>query len=351
MYNKDLIKDENIKWVEGTGPHANIVVSSRIRLARNLGGEHFPHRLDTEAQKAMVEKLAASLKLQTVEKLVGALETIPLNVLPPLDKQILIEKHLISPQHAEPGGYKAVALNKDGTISIMINEEDHLRIQVLLSGLQLQEALRVSDAIDDVIEGEVDYAFDESSGYLTSCPTNVGTGLRASVMMHLPGLVLTRQASRVLSALSQVGLTVRGLYGEGTEAAGNLFQVSNQITLGPGEEEIINNLSSIAKQLLDQELEAREGLRKQTGLKFKDRLWRALGILKHARLIDTEEALRLMSEVRLGVEMDLIEGIDPKIFNSLLVQIQPGFLQLKAGKELKPTERDAIRAEIIRNKL
>jgi len=271
--------------------------------------------------------------------------------LSPLQRRILVEKHLISPQHAENPSGKGLVLGLEGTLSIMVNEEDHLRMQCLFPGLQLHEGYRTTSNVDDALESTLDFAFSEDQGYLTACPTNVGTGLRASVMMHLAGLRLIGQAGRVLSALSQVGLAVRGLYGEGSEATGNLFQISNQITQGVSEEEIINNLSMVVKKLIDQEHDAREMLLNNSSLKLEDRVNRAWGILASARMISSSEALELLSEVRLGAELKLIPGVDTQSLNLLLVEIQPAYLQQHAGKELDAQERDRLRAEVIREKI
>lgn len=339
------------KWMEGSGPYADIVITSRIRLARNIREVPFPHVLDAEGQKRVVMQVAQVLATEQVTSAVGKMDVVVLNELNPLERRILVEKHLISPQHAQANGYAAVALNRDESLSIMINEEDHLRIQCLLPALQLHETWRIADGIDDVLEQGLDYAFAEQAGYLTACPTNVGTGLRASVMMHLPGLVLTRQAGRVLSALPQVGLVVRGIYGEGTEAHGNLFQISNQITLGRTEDEVIKSLSSVVKQIIEQERSAREALFKETGEKLADKLSRAYGILSHARVISSEEALSLLSDLRLGIDLKIIKDIDARVFNELMVLIQPACLQRAAGKEMSSFERDVQRADLIRDRL
>ena len=245
-----------------------------------------------------------------------------------------------------------MVLQDDEAVSIMVNEEDHLRIQVLLPGLMLWEAWDMANNIDDTLETKVTYAFDDELGYLTCCPTNLGSGLRASVMVHLPGLVLTNQVSKVLKALSQVGLAVRGLYGEGSEPLGNLFQVSNQVTLGRVEKEIIEDLISVTKGLIEQERSARELLlNSDTGSQLTDRIYRAYGILSHARIISTQEALGLLSSLRLGVDMEIIGNVEPKKLDELMVLIQPGFVQYIAGGDLSSDERDEARADLIRDYL
>ncbi|OIQ54875.1 putative ATP:guanido phosphotransferase [Moorella thermoacetica] len=343
--------ERNSKWMEGSGPQADIVISSRIRLARNLKGLPFPNLMNSDQQARVVSQVSGAIQAPMVFQAVGELKLQPLRALAPEERQILVEKHLISPDLAAAGGEKAVVLRDDEAVSIMVNEEDHLRLQCLLPAMMLHEAWRLADAADDALENELDFAFDQERGYLTACPTNVGTGLRASTMLHLPALVLTRQAGPVLSALTKVGVAVRGLYGEGTEAQGNIFQVSNQITLGRSEEEIINNLSAVTVRLADQEREARELLRKQSRWQLEDRVGRAYGVLTNARILSSQEALQLLSDVRLGAEMKIIRGLDQRLLNQLLVRIQPAFLQFSAGKEMTPQERDVYRAAMVRELL
>lgn len=340
--------ERSSKWMEGSGPQADIVISSRIRLARNLKGMPFPNLMNEAQEVKVIRQVSQAIRAPGVFQAVGELKLQTLRELSPVERQILVEKHLISPDLAEGKGEKAVVLRDDEAISIMVNEEDHLRLQCLLPALMLHEAWRLADAADDALENELDFAFDQERGYLTACPTNVGTGLRASTMLHLPALVLTKQAGQVLTALTKVGVTVRGLYGEGTEAQGNIFQVSNQITLGRSEEEIINNLSAVTVRLADQEREARELLRKQNRWQLEDRVGRAYGILTNARVLSSQEALQLLSDVRLGVEMKILRGIDQRLINQLMVRIQPAYLQFTAGKEMTPFERDVRRAAMVR---
>ncbi|MDS1030381.1 protein arginine kinase [Bacillota bacterium LX-D] len=336
------------KWMEGYGPEADIVLSSRVRLARNFKDIPFPQVLSeqklldvADTVEHMVPELLSNNKIDT-------LEFILLDKLSALEKQILVEKHLISIQLAEGGKGKAVLLNNDESISIMVNEEDHLRIQCLLPALQLNEALRIANLVDDALESKLDYAFREPYGYLTSCPTNVGTGLRASVMMHLPGLVITNQVKKVLSALPRVGLTVRGLYGEGSEASGNLFQISNQITLGQSEEDIIYNLNSVCNKIIEQERSARKAMQAEWKIQLEDKVNRAYGLLTHAKVISSEEAIRLLSDLRLGITMNLINGVKTDQLNELLVAIQPASLQAHYEKSMSSFERDVKRGELIK---
>jgi protein arginine kinase len=260
-----------------------------------------------------------------------------------------VEKHLISPDLAKsPVG--GVALRGDNVVSIMINEEDHLRIQCLLPGLQLQRALDIVNSYDDLIESEMPYAFHEDYGYLTSCPTNAGTGMRASVMAHLPALVNSGQIGRVLAAIGQFGLMARGLYGEGTQAVGNIFQISNQVTCGLAEEEILKNLSSVVERIVAQERTVLREMSDKNRHHLEDKVFRALGILKNARVLTSSEAMALLSDMRMGVSAHLVD-IKPSVLTELMVSIQPGALQKSAGKPLDGFERDLRRALVVRNRL
>lgn len=233
----------------------------------------------------------------------------------------------------------------------MINEEDHLRIQCFLPGLQLVECYHRAQALDDDLESQLEYAFDERRGYLTACPTNAGTGLRASVMLHLPAMQMTGQTNQILQNIGQLGMTVRGLYGEGTEVAGNFFQMSNQITMGQTEGEICTHLQAVTEQLVEQERLLRERLQLDLKYQLEDKIGRAFGILSHARIINSNEALALLSDVRLGIDMGILKGIKPFALNELVVAIRPAHLQKRAEREMDATERDVKRAEIIQEKL
>ncbi|MCK8825821.1 protein arginine kinase [Fuchsiella alkaliacetigena] len=336
------------KWMRGAGPDSDVVISSRIRLARNIMGIPFPKSADSEDSKHVVEKVKDVLSDGDNEY---GLKLLELETIPALEREVMVEKHLISPEHAQAGENKAVSLTDDESISIMINEEDHIRIQTLLSGLQLNEAWEINNKVDDYLESQLNFAFDERYGYLTACPTNAGTGMRASVMLHLPALNLTKRINDVLGAISQLGLAVRGLYGEGSEALGNLYQVSNQVTLGATEEEIIDNLQGVINQIIEQERSAREALLKENELKLEDRIYRAYGILSYARQISTKEAMKLISDVRLGIDLEIIENVSANILNQLVILISPAALQKLAEKELTSTQRDQKRAELIRSRI
>jgi len=336
------------RWMEGGGPDSDVVVSSRVRAARNIEGHPFSCLASEQENSEALEKIRAG----TIKKEeFNGFKYLPMQEMSGFEKQALVEKHLISPFLAYESNYGALMMGRDEAISIMINEEDHLRIQTILPGLRLEDAWRETGRYDDVLESELDYVFDENYGYLTACPTNVGTGLRASVMLHLPALIMTRQINRILGALSQVGLTVRGLYGEGTEIIGNLVQVSNQVTLGQSEEEIIGNLDSVVDQVIEQEQNARQVLLDKKRADLSDKAWRALGTLEYAQVISSQEAIQLISDLRLGYDLGLINGVNHKLLNELLVLIRPGCLQLLAGRELEHNERNLERPVYIKKTL
>ncbi|GAA0323053.1 protein arginine kinase [Bacillus carboniphilus] len=336
-------------WMSEEGPHSSFVLSSRIRLARNLKNHVFPIILSNEEAKSLVQELEQ--KILQSNKAPLPLELLRMDNLQPLQKRVLVEKHLISPNLAEDSAHGACLLSENEEVSIMINEEDHIRIQCLFPGLQLQQSLQLANTLDNWLEEKLDYAFDEEKGYLTSCPTNVGTGLRASVMMHLPGLVLTQQMNRLIPAISQLGLVVRGIYGEGSEALGNIFQISNQITLGKSEEDIVEDLTTVVTQLIEQERSSREALANQSGIQLEDRIFRSYGTLTHSRIIESKEAAKCLSDLRLGIDMGYIKDVSRNILNELMIITQPGFLQQYAGGPLRPHERDVKRAALIRERL
>lgn len=338
------------EWMRGGGPESDIVISSRVRLARNLKSHPFP----TLATESHLEEVIAEVSQVLDEKEmkeISQFELIKMKNLNDLQKRVLVEKHLISLNLANEARNGAVVLSEDESISIMVNEEDHIRIQCLLPGLQIYDVWKMADKIDNIIENKLEYAFGETRGYLTSCPTNVGTGIRASVMLHLPALVLTGQINKIITAITQVGLTVRGIYGEGSESLGNLFQISNQITLGQTEEDIIENLYGVVNQIIDHERQARKTLVNERRIQIEDRVNRAFGILSNAKIIDSKEATQRLSDLRLGIDLQMIKNVPSTVLNELMVMTQPGFLQQYAGETLLPDERDIRRATIIRERL
>lgn len=338
-------------WMLEGGEHSHVIISSRIRLARNLSGYPFPQRLSPADAEQVIHEVSQGVKEINLMGLPTRMDMVRLSEVTPLDRQVLVEKHLISPQHAKEGVGKALSLTEDEAVSIMINEEDHLRIQCLFPGLHLREAWDLANKVDDALERRLAYAFHHEKGYLTTCPTNLGTGMRASVMVHLPALVILGQIGPLFSGLSKLGLVVRGLYGEGTEATGNIFQISNQVTLGHSEEEIVQNLTLVAERVVQQESAARDILYRDRRDELADRVGRGRGILSNAYVISSEEAMRLLSDMRLGIDMGLLPKTEQRLLNELLVCTRPGFLQKRAGRELSTRERDVLRAELIRHRL
>lgn len=346
---KDIIGKTLSQWMKGTGPETDIVLGSRVRLARNLTGVPFPAAASDEQRAFVVRE--AKRALQQTNGALGDVDFVAMAELAPLERQLLVEKHLISPAHTQDVKNKAVLLRSDEAVSIMVNEEDHFRIQALVSGLALDEAWSLCNSVDDALSKVLSFAFAERFGYLTACPTNVGTGMRASVMLHLPALTLTDQIKRVIGAVSQFGLAVRGIYGEGTEVLGNIYQLSNQITLGHREEEIIEHLNNVTKRVLEQERAAREQLLAKGRMSIEDRIYRSYGILANARLISSHEAMQRISDLRLGIDLGVIKGIEPRILQELLVTIRPAHLQKIMGQELDAPARDEKRAALIRERL
>lgn len=334
-------------WMGTHGEHSDIVLSTRVRLARNLRGYRFPIAF-SEQEASTVDQLVTNV-LTDVED--SHYEYVRMEDLPSLERQVLVEKHLVSPQLINPKRFGSVLLSDDETISVMVNEEDHIRIQCIRPGLQLQATYEQADAVDDVLEKELPYAFDEQFGYLTSCPTNTGTGMRASVMMHLPALTMTKQMNRIIPGISRLGMVVRGSYGEGSDAPGNIYQVSNQMTLGKSEQEILADLENITSRLIAHERKSRELLMAKSKIALENRLFRSLGTISFARLLPSEEAARCLSDVRLGIDLGIIQNIDMSILNELMIFMQPGFLQQYAGTELTAEQRDIFRAQLFRERL
>ena len=345
----DFLLKQTCEWLLGTGPNSDIVMSSRIRLARNLDKTSFSHWATKKQAKEILESLEQSVL--SVEMMGGNTLSVRMAEIDDVDKQFLLERHLVSREHMTHPEYKSVIIGDKEVVNVMINEEDHLRIQAMQSGFNLQECWRIATRLDDVLHKKVKYAFSTEWGYLTACPTNTGTGLRASVMLHLPSLVMTKQISRVLQAITKLGMTARGLYGEGTEAEGNFFQISNQITLGSAEEDIIDNLERIIRQVIGHEENARKTLMKQNREVLQDKIWRANGTLRSAHIMNTKETMGLLSMVRLGVDMGLITDIDRRAVNELFILTQPAHLQKIEGRSLSSAQRDVKRANLVRRRL
>lgn len=335
-------------WMTGEKADDGAVITSRIRLARNLRGHSFPGW----AKKKEREETLAILR-PAVEELPAMKDAFSRDLadLTSVQKQVLVERHLISREHAARGDGSGAVIERRQSFSIMLNEEDHLRMQSIRSGLKLSEAYEALSELDVELEEKLEYAFDPTLGYLTTCPTNLGTGMRASAMLHLPGLVLSDQIGQVLQAVNKIGLAVRGLYGEGTESLGNLYQISNQSTLGESEETIIRRLERVISQVAMHEKNAREKLMEDDPSMVADKIGRAYGVLRNAHIIDSKEALNHLSLLRLGGNMGIFPQETVQICDSLLMDIQQAHLQLHAGAKLSADKRDTIRAEIMRSRL
>src|ERR1700716_2608768 len=336
------------EWLRGEGPHHQIVISSRVRLARNLKGYAFPGWAKKHERLQILEAIKPQVEM--LPEMNDAFSVLSQD-LSALEKQVLVERHLISREHAAKGVGSAVVMNRRQTLSIMINEEDHLRMQSIRSGLQLKQAFKLVDKIDSALESKLDFAFDPRLGYLTACPTNVGTGMRASAMLHLPGLVLSELINQVIQAVSKIGLAVRGLYGEGTEAMGNLFQISNQTTLGEKEDEIISRLSKVIETIIEKEHDARQVLIQKKPNTLWDQIGRAYGILTFAHAMTSKEALNLLSIIKLGVDLGAFPEDRRLPIDELFIDTQPAHLQKSSQQKLNAEERDELRAQIIRDRL
>lgn len=337
------------EWLTGEGPERHIVVSSRVRLARNLSNIPFPGWAKKSERVEVLQHIRSAVEglPEMANAFVANLES-----LSPLEKQLLVERHLISREHAAKGVGSAVVINPEQTLSMMINEEDHLRMQAILNGFQLAEVYELISKADEELEEQLDFAFSDDLGYLTACPTNVGTGMRASAMLHLPGLVMCDQINKIINSVNKIGLVVRGLHGEGTEAMGNLFQVSNQTTLGESEEKIISRLNKVIAQIVEHERNARQSLAESRPVTLLDQIGRAFGILGHAHSMASKEALNLLSLVKLGIDLGLFPEAARAGVDELFIETQPAHLQKGTQtKKLSAEERDTLRASQIRAKL
>lgn len=336
-----------MSWITDSGPMRDVVISSRVRLARNISGLPFPVIMDRETALETMDKIYNGI-MSSNSALVDQLKFIPMHELDPVERNILVEKHLVSSELVQRADYTGLIIDDNEEICIMLNEEDHIRLQCILAGYQLEEAWDTLDKVDDLVEGNIEYSYHETLGYITSCPTNLGTGMRASVMLHLPALVHGGHINAILQTISKIGLTARGLYGEGSEALGNIFQLSNQVTLGPTEEELISNLQIVVKQITDKEKLTREAIHKANGVEFEDNIYRSLGILKYAKKLSMKEFMALLSQVRLGVSMGIIEDIDLKDIDKIMILGQSANLHSYATEQNSlETDMDIIRAEVV----
>lgn len=344
---EDLVKSSG-EWLRGTGPESDIVISSRIRLARNLADYPFVNRADDATRLEIVETLREPLTDLPVP---SRMHYLRVDELEPLDRRLLVERQLISHEHAEMPGPRAVAISEHENVSLMVNEEDHLRIQVIHSGMALDECWEEINRIDDSIEEHVTYAFSDELGYLTACPTNVGTGIRCSVMMHLPALSMTKEIQKVVNALHKINLAVRGLYGEGSQAMGDFYQISNQVTLGRSERSILNTLKDVVPSIIKYERRVRDALVKDSRDDLHDQIARAYGTLRSAQKISSEETMHLLSSVRMGVNLGLIDDLEIQTINELFIYTQPAHLQVLKRQTLSNAERNVARAAFLRFRL
>jgi len=344
----DTLTHTSGEWLRGTGPESDIVISSRIRLARNLAQFPFPNRADDDTKSQIEESLHSKLDQLRIDTKLSYVDVARLEN---LDRQFLVERQLISREHAEAHGSRGVGIGDEENLSLMINEEDHLRMQVLRSGFALDDCWNAINKLDDAVEEHVTYAFSEQLGYLTACPTNVGSGIRVSVMLHLPALVLTQEIKKVFQALQKINLAVRGLYGEGSQAMGDFYQISNQITLGKSEEQLINEIRDVVPNIISYERRVRDALVKENRQGLHDQVSRAYGILKNAQTISSEETMHLLSSVRMGINLGLIDDLQIPTVNELFIHTQPAHLQKLRREHLKSAERNVARAAYLRQRL
>lgn len=335
-------------WFRTPGPESEVVFTSRIRLARNLKGVPFPNRA-SEAEK-----------MRTLEIIEEAVVKLPqfkgciilrMDGLTDVNKQFLSERYIISRELASQGAGSAVIIDKKETLSIMVNEEDHIRMQALLSGLRFEECWKALKTVDKKLQKDLEFAFSSRFGYLTACPTNVGTGIRVSAMLHLPGLIMAKQIEQVLQAIIKLGLAIRGLYGEGTEWSGNLFQISNQVTLGKGDDEMISVIDKVVRQVAQNEKNARNQILKNNAEKLYDKVGRAYGILSNAHLLTTRETIDHLSTLRMGLDLRIIHEMSKEDINELFILSQPAHIQMIRGRELDPDNRDVERGNLLRTRL
>lgn len=341
----ERLTDRPPAWTIELGPSSETILSSRVRLARNLSSIPFPAQTTPDQQKQVIGRMRRAVEQVDV---LDTASFIGFEGLEKTDLDFLVERRLVSRDLVKGSRVRGVLVGEGEETTIMVNEEDHYRLQCVLSGLRLGEALDRLNNIDDVLDAGLDYAFDSELGYLTACPTNVGTGMRASVLAHLPGLVLTRRAKKVVQGVSAMGMAVRGFYGEGTEIMGNFFQISNQTTLGKGENEIVTRLDEVVRQILGYEAEARDTMLAQARVQLEDKIYRAYGALSSARTITADEVVSLASAVRFGISMEM-GGLCPlPVLNEILLFSQPGHVSRMAGLVLESDERHRLRADMIR---
>jgi protein arginine kinase len=348
MWTFEMMLSEKAGWISSPGPRSDVILSTRVRVARNLEGNTFPPRAsEVELEEVRERSLGAISKSNYLTNaLVIRMEDADLAT-----RRILAERHLVSSEFAEGGPGRAAVVGEHEVVSAMVNEEDHLRLQCIRPGLQPVDAWRLTDRLDRELEQDLQYAFSSDWGYLTSCPTNVGTGIRVSVLAHLMGLARSSRIAKVLGSVSKLGLSIRGFYGEGSAALGGFFQISNQTTLGQTEEDIAYTVERVAAQLAGLELEARDKLVEESGRRIADEGWRAYGLLANARMVSAEEVMELASTLRLGIALGTVDAVDLETVNRLLVVTQPGHLMYAHGGETTVDEEDSARADLVRKEL
>jgi len=335
-------------WLSGKGNEALVVLSTRVRMARNVAGCKFPTTADSETKERIIGYFDSCI---TRSEMLADGQYYKASDISDLDRDFLIERHLISPVFLNVDLTKALYIDPHERVSIMVNEEDHLRIQALSAGLDPQGSYEMAMNYENEINQYLEFEYDPDFGYLTSCPTNAGTGMRVSVLIHLPGLVLTRDIEKIIARITQVGLVVRGFYGEGSDVLGNLFQVSNQNTLGISEEEILKQVTKATEEIIENEAAARQRLIDEAADMIEDKIWRAYGILKNARVLTGDEVMNLLSAIRLGHAMKVIDFIDIAMINEILLLSQPAHLQKYYSQEMDHNRRDFVRAQMVREKL
>ncbi len=340
MYNKSA------KWYQKSGTQGDVVISTRVRLARNLSSVPFPAGLSAERRNEVTQRTREALK---ESDRAGDYDFLEMENMETRDALSMVERHLISPEFSKCDKGSAMLLKKDESVSVMINEEDHLRIQVMRPGLDLDEAYKIADEIDTLLDEKLKFAFDDRLGYLTQCPSNLGTGMRASIMLHLPALHERGAIQQLANTVSKLGLTIRGLYGEGSKPEGAIYQLSNQVTLGISEQAAIENLKGIAAQIIREERAGREQLRRNP--RFEDMVWRSLGLLQTARLLSHDEFMTLISNLRVGVALGIVEGISLDTLSGLISDAQPATIMAAARKDMEPAQRDVERASMVRSRL
>ncbi len=343
----DLVGKPN-RWLAEAGTESDLVLSTRVRLARNLREMPFTQRAAEEEMGVVVSRVVTACQSSSA---IGGGVFLAMAELDELDRQFLAERHLISREMVTESRPAGLYLTKDERGTVMVNEEDHLRIATVVPGLELDAAWDEVRAIEEELDSALEFAYSDELGYLTACPTNVGTGMRLSVFLHLPSLVLTKKIRQVLRGIGQVGLAVRGFYGEGSEILGNFFQVSNQQTLGLSERETIDNLEKVTRQVMEAETRARRILLKEALLQIEDKVFRAYGTLEHARMLTATEVINLVSAVRFGVALGISVPVKLEALNQLLVLTQPAHLQKMSGREMSEAERNAYRADLVRGRL